>query len=80
MPTNRELINVTLATLRAFDGHSVSEESLGSHIETRYGGKLTTAAIRDALVTVRDAGWAHSWDDRIEGTLWAITEEGKRRG
>ena len=79
MPMNRELIEATMATLRAWDGQPVSEFALSAHIETRYGSKLTTVAIRDALVTVRDAGWAHSREDRIEGTLWTITEAGKSR-
>ena len=79
MPTNPALIKATLATLKSFDGHPVSEENLGAHIETRYGAKLTTSAIRDALITVRNLGYADMRVDKIEGDLWVITEDGKSR-
>jgi hypothetical protein len=79
MPTNPALIKATLVTLKSFDGHPVSEESLGAHIEIRYGAKLTTTGIREALIAVRDMGYAAMRVDKIEGDLWTITEAGKSR-
>jgi hypothetical protein len=79
MPTNPALIAATLATLKAFDGHPVSESALGAHIETRYGAMLTTMQIADALRACREHGWAKSREDDIEGPLWTVTEAGRSR-
>lgn len=79
MPTDPALIKSTLATLQAFDGHAVSEDALGAHIETRHGLPLTTDRIHDALIACRNRGWARSRVDEIEGTLWTVTEDGKSR-
>lgn len=79
MPTNPALIKTTINTLKAFDGHPVSEEALGAHIETRHGRQLTMQAIGDVLRLCRDHGWAKCREDDIEGTLWTITEAGKSK-
>lgn len=77
--TNPTLIRATLKSLKAFDGHAVTESALGSHIELNYGENLTTAAVREALLVCRDQGWASKREDAIEGTLWVITQDGKSR-
>lgn len=76
MPIDISLIRHTLAVLRALSGASLPEETLAAEIEIRAGRSLTTQAVKDALLFVRDKGWAESRKDLFGREAWWITPTG----
>lgn len=71
------LLKNTLAVIHLLDGRPTPEEAIASDVELRLARPLTVEQVREALQWLRDQGWAVSRVDRMQRTLWIVTEPGK---